>query len=126
MLSLNLHEWYEEGKIHKTLADVMVQSKSEVIIANLLFAKDIPFLYDRPLFASDGTFYRPDFTISWDGEEWYWEHLGLLNKKEYRDHWQKKEKWYKKHGFSDRIVVTDEKKGIDSKQFKKIIEKYFQ
>ena len=103
----------------------MVQSKSEVIIANLLFAKDIPFLYDRPLFASDGTFYRPDFTISWDGEEWYWEHLGLLNKKEYRDHWQKKEKWYKSTGFLTGSSLPT-KEGIDSKQFKKIIEKYFQ
>jgi hypothetical protein len=27
--------WYEEGKIHRALADVMVQSKSEVIIANI-------------------------------------------------------------------------------------------
>lgn len=123
---LNLYEWYEEGKIHKTLADVMVQSKSEVIIANLLFAKDIPFSYDHPLFVSDGTFYRPDFTISWNGEDWYWEHLGMLNKKEYREHWQKKQKWYKKHGFHKRLIITDEKKGIDSKQFKKIIEKCFQ
>ena len=64
---LNMAEWYEEGKIHRALADIMVRSKSEVIIANLLFDRDIPFRYEIPLFAPDGTFYLPDFTITWRG-----------------------------------------------------------
>lgn len=122
---LNLSEWYEEGKIHKTLAEIMVQSKSEVIIANLLFERGIPFKYDVPLYAPDGTFYRPDFAITWKGEEWYWEHLGMLDKEEYRNHWEAKKKWYEKHGFSKRLIATDEKKGIDSKKFEQIIQKYF-
>lgn len=40
---INMNEWYEEGKIHKTLAEYMVRSKSEVIIANMLFEENIPF-----------------------------------------------------------------------------------
>lgn len=122
---LNLSDWYEEGKIHKTLAEVMVQSKSEVIIANLLFERGIPFKYDVPLYASDGTYYRPDFTIMWNGKEWYWEHLGMLDKEEYRNHWDAKKDWYEKHGFSSRLIITDEKEGIDSKKFEEIIQKYF-
>lgn len=122
---LNLSDWYEEGKIHKTLAEVMVQSKSEVIIANLLFERDIPFKYGVPLYAPDGTYYRPDFTITWNGQEWYWEHLGMLNKEEYRNHWEAKKEWYEKQGFSSRLIVTDEKGGIDSRKFEEIIQKYF-
>lgn len=35
-------DWYEEGKIHHTLAQFMVRSKSEVIIANMLFERELP------------------------------------------------------------------------------------
>jgi len=122
---LNLTDWYEEGKIHKTLAGIMVRSKSEVIIANLLHERGIPFKYEVPLHAPDGTFYIPDFTITWNGEEWYWEHLGMLDKEEYRKHWETKKEWYEKHGFSERLIITDEKRGIDSKKFEHIIKKYF-
>ena len=41
----------EAYKIHRTLADVMVRSKSEVIISNLLFDRDIAFEYEKPLYA---------------------------------------------------------------------------
>jgi len=122
---MTLYEWYEEGKIHKTLADIMVHSKSEVIIANMLFDRGISFKYDIPLFAPDGTFYRPDFIIFWKGEEWYWEHLGMLDKEEYKNHWEAKKEWYEKHGFSQRLIITDEKEGINSKKIEQTIQNYF-
>jgi ATP-dependent exoDNAse (exonuclease V) alpha subunit len=81
---LNLGTWYEEGKIHEALAGCMVRSKSEVIIANLLATAQIPFHYEVPLFASDGTFYLPDFTVEWRGRKFFWEHLGMLDKPEYK------------------------------------------
>ena len=109
-----MREWYEEGKIHRTLAEQMVRSKSEVIIANMLFDRDIPFEYEVPLHAPDGTFYLPDFTINWRGEEWYWEHLGMLHDEGYRNHWETKRAWYEKHGFADRLITTTEKGGFDS------------
>ena len=102
-----LGEWYEEGKIHSTLAEYMVRSKSEVIIANMLFDRDIPFMYEAPLFAPDGTFYLPDFTVTWQGEKWYWEHLGRLDDERYRNRWETKEAWYQEH-FPGRLVVTKE------------------
>jgi exodeoxyribonuclease V alpha subunit len=67
-------QWYEEGKIHRTLTGHMVCSKSEVIIANILHDKNIPFEYEVPLRALDGTFYLPDFTLKLRGETWYWKH----------------------------------------------------
>ena len=97
--------WYEEGKIHSTLTEYMVRSKSEVIIANLLFDREIPFQYETPLFAPDGTFYLPDFTIRWHGQDWYWEHLGRLEDEGYRNHWETKRAWYDAH-FPGRLVTT--------------------
>lgn len=117
----NMDEWYEEGKIHRTLSDHMVQSKNEVIIANILFEEDIPFQYDVPLYADDGTFYRPDFTLQYSGEEWYIEHLGMLNVPSYRQHWEKKKKWYEKHRFSQRLIVTDDLNGVDAKAWRNVI-----
>jgi hypothetical protein len=100
-----LGAWYEEGKIHSTLTEYMVRSKSEVIIANLLFDREIPFEYEVPLFAPDGTFYLPDFTIRWHGQDWYWEHLGRLEREDYRSHWETKRVWYDSH-FPGRLVTT--------------------
>lgn len=116
-------EWYEEGKIHLTLADIMVRSKSEVIIANMLAEREIPFQYEMPLYAPDGTFYLPDFTVTWAGEAWYWEHLGRLDDDEYRHHWQKKQAWYDKF-FPGRLITTQES-GTLSKEAEALIEKHF-
>ena len=104
---LNLGAWYEEGKIHETLVGCMVRSKSEVIIANLLAAAGIDFRYEVPLFAPDGTFYLPDFTIEWRGNKFFWEHLGMLDNPEYRKKWEQKKKWYGKH-FAGALLVTEE------------------
>jgi hypothetical protein len=99
--------YLEEGRIHRTLADVMVRSKSEVIISNMLFEREIPFEYEKPLYAPDGSFYLPDFTILWRGERFFWEHLGLLVRDEYRSKWEVKRAWYERH-FPGRLVTTEE------------------
>lgn len=104
---LSMGGWYEEGKIHETLSSHMVRSKSEVIIANMLFQKGVPFDYEKCLYADDGTFYLPDFTILLNGETWYLEHLGRLDLPNYRRHWEKKEAWYNKH-FPGRLIKTIE------------------
>lgn len=99
--------WYEAGKIHEALTGDMVRSKSEVIIANLLHEREINFWYEKPLLAPDGTLYLPDFTIQHRGELYFWEHLGLLSKPEYREHWDEKKAWYDMH-FPNRLIVTTE------------------
>jgi exodeoxyribonuclease V alpha subunit len=115
--------YFEEGKIHRTLAYVMVRSKSEVIISNMLFDREIAFEYEKPLYAPDGSFYLPDFTILWRGERYFWEHLGLLEREEYRRKWDIKKAWYEKH-FSGRLVTTEESGNL-SVDAKKLIEETF-
>lgn len=120
-----MFEWYEEGKIHRTLVGYMVQSKSEVIIANMLSDRNIPFKYEVPLRAPDGTSFLPDFTIKWRGEDWCWEHEGMLHKEEYRNHQQTNHEWYKKHGFDSHLIFTTEEKGFDSTKVQEVIDKFF-
>jgi exodeoxyribonuclease V alpha subunit len=121
----NMDSWYEEGRIHRTLADYMVQSKSEALIANMLFERDIPFQYDVRLSAPDGTFYRPDFVIQWRGETWYWEHFGMMHDEKYRNKRETKLAWYQKHGFADHLIQTYETVGFDSRGVRNIIQEKF-
>jgi exodeoxyribonuclease V alpha subunit len=120
---LNLGSWYEEGRIHETLVGCMVRSKSEVIIANLLAASKVPFRHEIPLFAPDGSFYLPDFTIEWRGRKFFWEHLGLLDKPDYKAKWEAKKQWYAAH-FPDALIVTEESPKL-SKTAQNLIEKTF-
>ena len=120
---VDLYPWYEEGKIHSTLTNYMVQSKSEVIITNLLAACGLTFRYDLPLFASDGTFFRPDFSIKYAGEDIYWEHLGRLDDAGYRNHWETKEAWYKKH-FQGKLVTTKDSPNLTADALKILKERF--
>jgi len=117
---LELGAWYEEGTIHQALTGDMVRSKSEVIIANMLFERDVPFEYEQPLFAPDGTFYLPDFTIAVRGEKRYWEHLGRMDLPKYRAHWETKQAWYHRH-FPGRLVTTTESPKL-SREAARIVE----
>jgi hypothetical protein len=103
----NRRGWYESGKIHEALSGDMLRSKSEVIIANLLHDRNVPFKYEQPLFAGDGTIRLPDFTIAWAGRTLYWEHLGRLDLTEYAEEWTKKRAWYERW-FPGQLVTTEE------------------
>ncbi|EHK53641.1 ATP-dependent DNA helicase [Allomesorhizobium alhagi] len=99
--------WYEAGKIHEALSGDMLRSKSEVIIANLLHEREIPFLYEQPLFAGDGTLRLPDFTVVWRGRTSFWEHLGRLDLTDYADEWKRKRAWYERW-FPGQLLITEE------------------
>ena len=108
---LYAHNWYADEKKLATLSEYFVRSKSEVIIANMLVDRDIPFKYEEPLFASDGTMYLPDFTVTFRGETFYWEHVGMLDRSNYKAHWEKKQKWYEKN-FPGQLLVTYESQNL--------------
>ncbi len=76
------NKFYEEKLIHKTKRGEMVRSKSEVIIANMLFDADINYLYEEPLQLKDGSIRSPDFTISKNGKTFYWEHFMNATKRQ--------------------------------------------
>lgn len=88
---------YPEALIHRTRRGVLVRSKSEVIVADILDSlEDISWKYEEPLFPPDDLHdYRlPDFTIGFEGDIYYWEHLGMLSLPSYREGWGRKRQWY--------------------------------
>lgn len=75
---------YPEGLKFKTNQGILVRSKSEVIIANILSSHNIPFRYECGLNLSGMTIY-PDFTIMHPvtNQIFYWEHFGLIDNPSY-------------------------------------------
>ena len=97
-----------EALIHRTRKGVAVRSKSEVIVADILDSLDISYSYEQPLFSrSDPKDFRlPDFTVSFEGDIYYWEHLGMLGVPSYYEAWIRKRKWYKRNRYSDRLITS--------------------
>ena len=105
--------WYKEEKKLATLSEYFVRSKSEVIIANMLVSEDIPFVYEQPLYAEDGSMFLPDFTVTFRGETYYWEHVGMLDFPKYKAHWEAKERWYNKY-FPGKLIKTYEGRDLST------------
>ena len=120
---INRQGWYEEGKIHQDLSGNMVRSKSELIVANLLHGRGVPFVYEVLLRAPDGTSYLPDFTITWQGEKWYWEHWGVKGSDAYDKHREKKVAWYNRH-FPNRLIETFDEEQLSQKAAALIEDKF--
>lgn len=125
----------EEGLIHRTRTGECVRSKSEVIIADLLYSKGVEYAYEAPLLGKDGLPRYPDFTIIDDasGQTVYWEHLGMMRVPSYRERWLRKLEWYREQGIlpytegggPNGVLVTSEddaQGGIDSGHIERLID----
>jgi ATP-dependent exoDNAse (exonuclease V) alpha subunit len=121
----DLEDFRPEQRIHTTLREELVRSKSEVVIANQLFQHKLPYYYEKPLVGRDGSIRRPDFTIpieTSDGPDIrYWEHWGMLGDPNYEASVKRRKAWYEKNGFRDKLVESDERGGFDSKKIEKMI-----
>lgn len=87
----------EKGLIHRTHRGEAVRSKSEVIVAELLYERKIDYQYEKELVGKDGTRRWPDFTIedAESGQTIYWEHLGMMHDPSYAERWKRKLAWYR-------------------------------
>lgn len=96
--------YYEQALIHRTLKGDLVRSKSEVIIANMLYEAGIEYEYEKELDLGEDGIRIPDFTID-DAESFltcfYW---ALRNAEDasYNKHWQEKKALYEKHNIGGR------------------------
>lgn len=127
----------QEGLIHRTRTGLAVRSRAEVIIADALTDANIPFEYEKPL-VFGGSIRYPDFTIEDEtsGRTYYWEHLGLLNRPDYKRSWEKKLAWYRDHGIrplkegggvNGTLIITKDNPdgGIDAQSIATLIKEVF-
>ena len=123
-------QFFEDRLIHRTARGELVRSKSEVIIADRLYAHGLDYTYE-PELELESKIKRPDFSVI-DGDtgiKWYWEHCGMMSDPTYKRNWEDKKEFYKKNGIVEgkNLIVTydDEKGGLDSYEIDQIIIRIF-
>ncbi|MBO4400027.1 MAG: hypothetical protein J5795_07855 [Lachnospiraceae bacterium] len=77
-----------------------VRSKSEILIANLLYELGVPYRYEAPLFLEDGSVIHPDFTIlkPHSRQICYFEHCGRMDDPVYLHGFMRRENTYIQNG----------------------------
>ena len=119
---------YAEHLVNRTVRGELVRSKSEVIIANLLHAAGVDYAYEREL---SGTavlgMVHPDFSfIDPAGDVLVWEHLGMLDRDDYRTSWERRRAWYAANGYQENVnLFTSEESGggLDSAKMAEQVER---
>ena len=135
-----LTEWYaeeyqgkkfrEESPVILTEKGERVRSKSEKILADYFYRKDIPYKYEKPLYLKGYGTVHPDFTFlsKKTGQEIYWEHEGMMDKQEYARTAVRKIESYQKNDIypGDRLILTfeTEQSVLNSKIIEGLVNKY--
>lgn len=107
-----------------------VRSKSEIVIADALARKGVPYRYEYPMELSNVGMVRPDFCClnKRTRKEILWEHLGMMSDYDYANKNVRKIENYEANGFflGDNLIVTMETDScfISTRLINQIIEKY--
>lgn len=118
---------YASGKIHVTGNGVLVRSKDEKEIGNILEIKCIAYRYEWVQYIH-GIPYAPDFTIKRESDEKiiFWEHFGMMNDETYRNKTFKKILMYESCGLHlwDNLIITfpDPTGALDTNMLHRICE----
>ena len=134
------NEWYTKEYQGKEFQDgtaviltekgERVRSKSEKILADFFYRRNIFYKYEKPLYLKGyGTIY-PDFTFlsKKTGKEIYWEHEGMMDKQEYARAAVQKIESYQKNDIypGDRLILTfeTEQSVLNTKTIEGLVNKY--
>lgn len=123
--------FHPEEKVYETERGEFVRSKSEKDIANLYFEMGIPYRYEAAVFFKNGKIKYPDFTVLDVAKRRiiYHEHLGLLDKEEYRIDALQKIDLYRENGIytGNNLIITHEAKysPFNIKTFRKSVKTIF-
>ena len=101
----------EKGQ-YETERGELVRSKSEKIIADLLFKMKVPYQYEPQVILDEHKFSYPDFACLnvRKRKTFFWEHLGLLNMNDYAAKNLAKLETYEKNGIllGDALIISTE------------------
>lgn len=129
--SYHQNPFYKEYKVFQTSFGLMVRSKAEVMIAELLHGLGIPFQYDVEVLLQDEEGYTVSYYMDFviltpTGKKIYWEHMGKFYEERYRNHNLKKICLYYDNGIllGDNFIITMESKkgGLSGKKILELIE----
>lgn len=113
-----------------TLKNERVRSKSEIIIANMLNTKGIPYHYEYPVHIRNDVVFHPDFLClnKRTRQEFYWEHCGKMDDIEYSSNLVKRLSDYSQKNIlpGKNLILTMETSDhpLNTKEVEKIINSY--
>ena len=113
-----------------TLKNEKVRSKSEVIIANMLNTKGIPYHYEYPVQIRADVIFHPDFLClnKRTRQEFYWEHCGKMDDIEYSSNLVKRLSDYSQKNIlpGKNLILTMETSDhpLNTKDVEKVINSY--
>lgn len=120
-----------ETSSFKTVNGELVRSKSELIIADRFKSENIPYHYEPPKFLNDSfEIWHPDFLVMnrRTGDEYYWEHFGMMDNQEYCANAQYKIEQYAKNGIilGKNLIITMESSNhvLNTEYVDTLIEKF--
>lgn len=109
-----------------------VRSKSEKILSDYFYRKNIPYKYEKPLLLKGYGIVYPDFTFlsKRTRKEIYWEHEGRMDDPEYARTAIKKIQTYEDNGIyvGDRLILTFETETtiLNTKDIERNVKRYLQ
>jgi exodeoxyribonuclease V alpha subunit len=116
-------------RIYEPEPGIKVQSKVEYVIYKALqearVAGRLSFEYERELeLHIDGRIIRvhPDFAVTCGGRTIFWEHLGMLDRRDYATDWRSRVTGYRAEGLADSLVTTDDLGGLRHERLLAVIE----
>jgi hypothetical protein len=65
---------------------------------------------------------KPDFTVYVGDRKYYWEHLGMLDLRDYSENWRLRRKAYEDNGFGDVLITTDDLNGVRQECLNQVVE----
>lgn len=105
-------EFNPDRPVYHSARGEQMRSKSEVLIADALYAAGIPYHYEKPLRIKKRITFHPDFTIlhPTTRREYIWEHLGMMENFDYRNDAFQRIRDYEEEGFflGNNLLVTFE------------------
>jgi len=116
----------DSEKLYEPEQGIEVSSKIEYIIYRSLMevreAGKLDFAYEQELEIKTQSYnIHPDFTIWLADATYYWEHLGILDVKDYYNKWQIRKEDYKENKLYENLITTDDLNGVKEEAIKKVI-----
>ena len=126
----SVDRYYAEHLIHRTprtlaasWCDRSPKSSSPTSLTRL----GISYEYEQKLASKDdpNDFRLPDFTVSYEGDTFYWEHLGMLSVPSYRERGIGSGNGTKTTAYLDRVITSEDGAdgSIDAAEIERIARK---
>lgn len=114
-----------------TMKGEHVRSKSEILIADRLYGRGVPYHYELAFSPNEGvSVVHPDFTVlnTRTLEVFCWEHLGMMDNPDYAASSKEKLEWFASYGIvqGQGLIVTFEtaRSPLNTKYVDKLIDLY--